>query len=171
MDRREQEVLEEIRKKTEGVEVPDSLQPESIGRMLEGKKQKKRIRPWQMGVLAAACVAVVAGAVLWQTRDNSSQDGTPGVAETEIDDSKMIASAESYEQIYGYIEAYQNEMNQSSARTTEDIMLFDSAEFATEESAAEFDSAASAVSSGGDHGRHRPGRCLMLANPAQRLHL
>ena len=41
MDKREQDVLELIRKKTADVEVPKSLEPDAIERILESKEAEK----------------------------------------------------------------------------------------------------------------------------------
>ena len=64
MDRKEQEIMDRIKDRAEEIKAPDSLSPDHVKEMLEGKKQKKRLRPYQVTALAAACLAVViAGAV------------------------------------------------------------------------------------------------------------
>ena len=62
----EQDILDQISRMSEDTEVPDSLRSENIDKLLEKKKQKKHFRPYQIGLVAAACVAVVAGTVVWQ---------------------------------------------------------------------------------------------------------
>ncbi len=61
----EQDILDQISRLSENTEVPDSLRPENIEQLLKGKKQKKHFRSYQIG-LVAACVAVVAGTIVWQ---------------------------------------------------------------------------------------------------------
>ena len=62
----EQDIVDQISRMSEDTEVPDSLRSENIDKLLEKKKQKKHFRPYQIGLVAAACVAVVAGTVVWQ---------------------------------------------------------------------------------------------------------
>lgn len=110
MDRRDQDVLEQIRKQTEQVDMPESLKPDNVSRMLEGKRPKRRIRSYQIGALAAACVVAVIGIAVWTGGKISGTGGNvPESAENDISASKTIASADSYEQIYEYIEEYQKE--------------------------------------------------------------
>ena len=132
MDKREQDVLELIRKKTADVEVPKSLEPDAIERILESKEAekefggfsgKRRSRgAWQKGLLAAACLTVVAGVAAWNLLDlgqgnmttenvgNNMQKGLED--EVEISSSKTIAQADSYEQIYDYYETYRKKMEE-----------------------------------------------------------
>ncbi len=132
MDKREQDVLELIRKKTADVEVPKSLEPDAIERILESKEAekefggvsgKRRSRgAWQKGLLAAACLTVVAGGAAWNLLDlgqgnmttenvgNNMQKGLED--EVEISSSKTIVQADSYEQIYDYYETYRKKMEE-----------------------------------------------------------
>ena len=61
----EQDMVDQIARLSENTEVPDSLRPENIDRLLKGKKQKKHFHSYRIG-LAAACVAVVTGIIVWQ---------------------------------------------------------------------------------------------------------
>ena len=125
MDKNEKNVMDRIRKATDDVEVPDRLKPERMQEVLEGKKPKKRLQIYQIGLLAAACLAVVSGILLWTSSKedlavgiNRSQNG----GKEKISDDKQIASAESYEQIYDYIKEYQDRMEiQERSSTTYDI--------------------------------------------------
>lgn len=116
----EQDIIDQISKISENVNVPDNLKPENIEKLLEGKKQKKNIRPYQIGLVAAACVIVAAGIGVWQYgkgtggQTNSSSVASSGAQadseasngkkkETKISNSKKIKTAESYEEIYKYI--------------------------------------------------------------------
>lgn len=104
----EQDIIDQISKISENVNVPDNLKPKNIERLLEGKKQKKNIKPYQIGLVAAACVIVAAGIGVWQYgKGNSGQTDSSRVAssgaETKISNSKKIKSAQSYDEIYKYI--------------------------------------------------------------------
>ena len=65
MTRQEKEILDKINDATKDIEVPESLQPENIQKLLEKKKVKRWKRSYTYG-LAAASVALVllAGAVV-----------------------------------------------------------------------------------------------------------
>jgi len=43
MDRKEQEIMDRIKDRAEEIKAPDSLSPDHVKEMLEGKKQKKRL--------------------------------------------------------------------------------------------------------------------------------
>ena len=147
MDKNEKNVMDRIRKATDDVEVPDRLKPERMQEVLEGKKPKKRLQIYRIGLLAAACLAVVSGILLWMSSKedlavgiNRSQNG----GKEKISDNKQIASAENYEQIYDYIKEYQDRMEiQERSSTTYDIgsMEMESSE----------DSAATSGSYSGDY--------------------
>lgn len=104
----EQDIIDQISKISENVNVPDNLKPKNIERLVEGKKQKKNIKPYQIGLVAAACVIVAAGIGVWQYgKGNSGQTDSSRVAssgaETKISNSKKIKLAQSYDEIYKYI--------------------------------------------------------------------
>ena len=101
----EQDMVDRIARLSENTEVPDSLRPENIERLLKGKKQKKHFHSYRIG-LAAACVAVVTGIIVWQY----------GSLHHEMTDSKRMSAgnterkiriAESYDEIYKYIKRSQ----------------------------------------------------------------
>lgn len=135
MDKREQDVLELIRQKTADVKTPESLEPDAVERMLKEKEasresgavpgKRRRWGVWQTGLLAAACLTVVAGVAAWSmltpgkgngTTENVRNDADNGSGqEVEISSSKTIAQAESYEQIFEYYEAYRKKMEEEQA--------------------------------------------------------
>ena len=124
MDRREKEILDKIQKQTENIEIPENLGPDRIHRMLEEKKPKKRIRVYRMGALAAACVVIVAGIAVWQLAGSRQEQQTVITpSDNVINDSKTIATAEDYEQVYRYIEAYQEESTMERGGITEEYAL------------------------------------------------
>lgn len=130
MDRREQDVLEWIRQETEEIDVPQKLEPDNIRRMLEEKEAlerpgKKKRRAYRIGLAAAACVAVAGGLAAWQAARPDYSDRTVGPGSmadagtemaVEISDSKSIARADSYDQVYGYLEAYQKQLEEEEKR-------------------------------------------------------
>ncbi len=123
MDKREQDVLNKVRQKTADVEVPESLRPDNVRQMLEEKSDEKTqgggrrkiVRIRRMSALAAACVAVVIGIAVWRTSEtgNMTSPGRGGAdmkiqEEYPIDEGETIARANSYDQVYDYLEEYQN---------------------------------------------------------------
>ena len=118
----EQDIVDQISRMSEDTEVPDSLRSENIDKLLEKKKQKKHFRPYQIGLVAAACVAVVAGTVVWQYgRMHEGAINSPDVSGgnagssagnsntvKKISDSKKIRTAQSYDEIYKYIKRSQD---------------------------------------------------------------
>ena len=118
----EQDILDQISRMSEDTEVPDSLRSENIDKLLEKKKQKKHFRPYQIGLVAAACVAVVVGTVVWQYgRMHEGAINSPDVSGgnagssagnsntvKKISDSKKIKTAQSYDEIYKYIKRSQD---------------------------------------------------------------
>ena len=118
----EQDILDQISRMSEDTEVPDSLRSENIDKLLEKKKQKKHFRPYQIGLVAAACVAVVAGTVVWQygrmhngvinssgvSGSNAGSSAGNSNTENKISNSKKIRAARSYDEIYKYIKRAQD---------------------------------------------------------------
>ena len=103
----EQDMVDQIARLSENTEVPDSLRPENIERLLKGKKQKKHFHSYRIG-LAAACVAVVTGIIVWQYGSlhhgmTDSKRVSADNAERKISGSRKIRTAESYDEIYKYI--------------------------------------------------------------------
>lgn len=124
MDRREQETLDKLREKTADTEIPETLKPEQIRRMLDEKEpgtedvKKRKNRTWKACMLAAACAAVVSLAV-WKMpgvqRDLPDQ-GNAGASDGKNKDSgrsEEIICAEDYPQIYDCIKAYQESIENS----------------------------------------------------------
>ena len=107
----EQDMVDQIARLSENTEVPDSLRPENIERLLKGKKQKKHFHSYRIG-LAAACVAVVTGIIVWQYGSlhhgmTESKRVSADNAERKISGSRKIRIAESYDEIYKYIKRSQ----------------------------------------------------------------
>ena len=118
MNKNEQNVIDQIRKGAEEIEVPDRLKPDQIRELLENRKQKKRFPISRIGVLAAACVVVVSGILLWTDQRMGQKNGDTGQnADSQISASKELAMAESYDQIYQYVKSYQDSMMTREAVT------------------------------------------------------
>lgn len=108
---------EELKAKTNEVEVPDSLKPENIEKMLEQKTvKKKKWKPLYTVCAAAACCVLVIGIAvggnrmltknngnLSETADSAGTKSSADSGGASVD--KTIASAEDYDQIYKYIKA------------------------------------------------------------------
>lgn len=112
MDKKEQDILKMIKEQTEETKVPESLEPETVRKKLEerdGKERKRkrnRRKIWQISGLAAACVALAAGIFVYQNVRDDSRNylGKDGKEDVKISSERTIASAESYGEIYKYIE-------------------------------------------------------------------
>lgn len=142
MNKREQDVLDQVRQRTADIEVPEKLEPDNIRRMLEEKereKEKKENKKSRWGVrqtsaLAAACVAAVIGIAAWKTsgaggpadsRPGSWASGMDMQEEIQIDDSRVIARAESYDQVYGYLEEYQRQLEREESVIKQEEQLYE----------------------------------------------
>ena len=152
MDKHEQEVMERIREATDEIKVPDRLKPERIEEMLSGKKPKKRMPFYQIGLLTAACLTILVGAVVWM---DSKEDITVGsntaqnITAEKISDDEQIASAGSYDQVYDYIKEYQDSMKRQERNSaTFDLRVAGDAET---ESVASEDSASWSAGYSGDY--------------------
>ena len=150
----EQDILNILKEKMEDVEIPESLMPEQIEKKLlemnppkEAKKKKKRI--YYYGGLVAACLALAAGiyTIGNYTRNSEIIEGeavseevvTEEVTVEEEIVKKSIRTAESYEEIFDYLEAeLEKEKNSSEGFRLADIFnLGAKFEATVEESAAE----------------------------------
>lgn len=122
----EQCVAEEIQRRAEQIEVPESLQPEQVEKMLRGKKQKQKKKYGAYVAAACACAVIGFGTYTWyQATNPSAYSPDIGVlAETEKSESEektldaatagsQLVTAKDYEQIYEYLEA-ENEMTGSA---------------------------------------------------------
>lgn len=150
----ENDLMEDkLRELTEDTQVPASLEPEQIEKMLMKKKKEKtaRYRRKYAGIAAAACLCLAVGvtaALTGQRGDDSSsgaeigsETGNAGeAAEGESTESETkIASAADYDQIYDYIQAelkYQEKQAKKQARMYSGGTVSDGGEIASADSAA-----------------------------------
>lgn len=112
---------EELKAQTRDVEIPDSLKPENIEKLLEQKEvKKKKWKPLYTVCAAAACCIFVIGIAaaghgrltqngetIEKTPDSAEQASAAdsGESKSKVSEDKVIASAEDYDQIYKYIKA------------------------------------------------------------------
>ena len=140
MEKKEQDILRQIDEKTKDINVPDSLSPDAVKATLEERSRKvKRWRPTKAAGLAAACLVFVLGvtaAAVWSYQgDRQVQSHKPASS----DISEEIARAKDYDQIYAYIDNYNNQQHMVGAagETMEDTQIIkESAQARTEESSA-----------------------------------
>ena len=158
----ENDLMEDkLRELTEDTQVPASLEPEQIEKMLLKKKKEKtaRYRRKYAGIAAAACLCLAVGvtaALTGQRGDDSSsgagaeigsETGNAGeAAEGESTESETkIASAADYDQIYDYIQAelkYQEKQAKKQARMYSGGTVSDGGEIASADSAAMYSGSA-----------------------------
>lgn len=139
MDNREKEILEQLDEKARNVDVPESLSPESIEKMLseydnKGKKKKKNY--WLPGAVAACLVLVGGSAILLSALNHNQvriQSERPFVGGGNNVD--LLASASDYDEIYRCL--------QTSEKT--DIYVMEESAGASGETAMESSEATSAM--------------------------
>lgn len=149
MNRKEENLLQELDQASEDIKIPKSLEPEEIERMLKRRKEPRRWKKSYTAGLAAACCLLVCGAVYGMTKmDGGSVTDGVNTAEVNVgpDGEKMDAelrTAESYEEIYGYLE----ETIERQKRSNTGVFAEGSA--AMEESATASDAAADSGAASG----------------------
>lgn len=122
MTEQEKKILEQLKQSTEDIPVPESLHPDQIQKLLDAhsnqpEKTFKNHSSWlKWGLIAAALVLVVGIGAGIRNHQLSSNPATA----SESADSSQYASAEelqtatNYEDIYAYLQSYQDELNSAS---------------------------------------------------------
>lgn len=126
MNKNEKDIIQNLREKTDHIDVPDSLHPENIEKMLETKAKKRKITPLRIGSAVAACLVLVAGAVVYQSQQKDRfADG--GTTEVILSDSKKVETADEYEDVYAYLDEYAKEVreNQKQSNMMEEAIVED----------------------------------------------
>jgi inhibitor of cysteine peptidase len=110
----DQQIENQIREMTDDIEIPESLNPENIERLIGEKAGKKRFS-WKPSytVAAAACCVVVIGALVFGGVSGNITDRENKTVTTASEDKQSeaesaagtIASAKNYDEVYQYIEA------------------------------------------------------------------
>lgn len=129
MNKREQDIIRKLKDKTSDITAPDSLKPEQIIRTLEEKENKKRkISPFRIGALAAACFVIVAGIAVYRNGGAGHKpEEEKNREKLKISSDKSVASASDYDEVYDYIERYQKDMEEEARVYEEDMIAYETA--------------------------------------------
>lgn len=122
MNKNEQDMINRLKEKTGEVQVPDGLKPENVEKLLAKKGKKKKLSPYRIGAVAAACLVVVAGVAVYQGVGMREGNGIQSAnGDVKISDSKKVAMASDYEDVYAYMDDYKKEMEKQAneAKTLE----------------------------------------------------
>ena len=153
MEDREKELEELIRLMAENTGIPAAIHPDAVEKKLEAAKteKKRRLRRKYITGAAAACLCIavgIAGSYLHFSQETSeTSDTTAGLSDSAAGapsdsgvEESLIASAESYDEIYKYIQA-EREQSETDAGIFSRFGIL-------EESASTADSAADSAASG-----------------------
>ena len=149
MNKWEEDMIEQLRKKSEDIQIPDSLRPDQIEKRLSERPKKYHWKKGYTAGLAAACCLLVCGAVLG-TQKNFQRVSPVEKQDTATDqaESSDIQTAKSYDQIYEYLQA-----NQDDQYGIDDGMLEQSAVAESAEDSTSMKSTASADRSVAQNGK------------------
>ncbi len=118
MNKKEQELLNQIREKSETVNVPKSLEPGEMEELLK-KRPKKFV--WKKAyIAAAACCLLVCGLAYGMMKEPDyvsyveREDNAGAVGEGGVSSDSGLATAQDYEEVYGYLEERINAMSAGS---------------------------------------------------------
>lgn len=149
MNKWEEDMIEQLRKESEDTQIPDSLQPDQVEKRLSERPKKYHWKKRYTAGLAAACCLLVCGAVLG-TQKNLQRVSPVEKQDTATDqaESSDIQTAKSYDQIYEYLQA-----NQDDRYGIDDGMLEQSAVAESAEDSTSMKSTASADRSVAQNGK------------------
>jgi len=107
-EQEEKQTEEKIRQRAEDVEIPASLEPEAVEKMLETRKKKKsKSYRWKhVSAAAAACVCLVVGAVGYGNMHEGKSDRSETAADGKMDEKQnpgKIPLAKNYDEIKTYL--------------------------------------------------------------------
>ena len=120
MNKNEQDMIRKIKEKSEQVPVPKALEPRQIEAKLAGKK-KKVWTPARIGGLAAACLVLIVGVMVYQNyfkMEDATRDDKIAGSDVTISDSTKVESAAEYKDVYAYLEKYKKDQERDSAYTS-----------------------------------------------------
>lgn len=120
MNKNEQDMIRKIKEKSEQVPVPKALEPRQIEAKLAGKK-KKVWTPARISGLAAACLVLIVGVMVYQNyfkMEDSARDDKIAGSDVTISDSTKVESAAEYKDVYAYLEKYKKDQERDSAYTS-----------------------------------------------------
>ena len=129
MNKWEEDMIEQLRKESEDIQIPDSLRPDKIEKRLTERPKKYHWKKGYTAGLAAACCLLVCGAV-WGIQKSpqrvspvEKQDTATAQAE-----SSDIQTAKNYNQIYEYLQANQDDQYGTDTGMLERGVVTESAE-------------------------------------------
>lgn len=119
MEKWEKDIEDKIRQKAEQMEIPSSLQPEQIEKLLDDGVEKKqsgrRVFVYRAAALAACLVLAVSAGVLYKGgAGRESLSSSAQEEENEVSQEREIASAETYGEVYEYIKEYEKDLDRGS---------------------------------------------------------
>ena len=120
MNKNEQDMIRKIKEKSEQVPVPKALEPRQIEAKLAGKK-KKVWTPARISGLAAACLVLIVGVMVYQNyfkMEDATRDDKIACSDVTISDSTKVESAAEYKDVYAYLEKYKKDQERDSAYTS-----------------------------------------------------
>ena len=114
MDESQTERVEQIlRKMTDDVEIPESLEPNAVESKLKARQKAKKktfVRRYA-GIAAAACICLVVGAAsVMHMNESEKSVKDVGKLQREASKTEIMRTAENYEQLGEYMEAYNQAM-------------------------------------------------------------
>ena len=129
MNKWKEDMIEQLRKKSEDIQIPDSLRPDQIEKRLSERPKKYHWKKEYTAGLAAACCLLVCGAV-WGIQKNPQRVSPVEKQDTATDqaESSDIQTAKSYDQIYEYLQANQDNQYGTDTGMLERGVVTESAE-------------------------------------------
>lgn len=129
MSKWEEDMIEQLRKKSEDIQIPDSLRPDQIEKRLSERPKKYHWKKGYTSGLAAACCLLVCGAV-WGIQKSPQRVSPVEKQDTATDqaESSDIQTAKSYDQIYEYLQANQDNQYGTDTGMLERGVVTESAE-------------------------------------------
>ena len=129
MSKWEEDMIEQIRKESEDIQIPDSLRPDQIEKRLSERPKKYHWKKGYTAGLAAACCLLVCGAV-WGIQKSPQRVSPVEKQDTATDqaESSDIQTAKSYDQIYEYLQANQDNQYGTDTGMLERGVVTESAE-------------------------------------------
>ena len=129
MNKWEEDMIEQLRKKSEDIQIPDSLRPDQIEKRLSERPKKYHWKKGYTAGLAAACCLLVCGAV-WGIQKSPQRVSPVEKQDTATDqaESSDIQTAKSYDQIYEYLQANQDDQYGTDTGMLERGVVTESAE-------------------------------------------
>lgn len=138
----EKDLKKRIEEQSEEIKIPITLEPVSVMKSVEERARKRRMAYYKKITAAAACCAVVAGvgiagaAGLFDSQGDGAEDGALATAdasaesENEAAEVTAIASAKDYDEIYSFIEAENERMNEYAKTTGMGVIMEEKSEAA-----------------------------------------